>query len=153
MTRPVVTILLLPEHHSTVYQTTSVSNTNSTWLPWCCSGRVGRQKNDDWLHLFDVVIVGCAKPGFFCERRPLFAVNPVDGTLMNTDNGAPIIPIGEEDLPTGGVSHLSSLMVVVLGPCCALCWVRDFGLLPVYCCPSCTCLVWLHNDATQILPV
>eukprot|EP00877_Chromochloris_zofingiensis_P002493 jgi/Chrzof1/12244/Cz06g26250.t1 len=82
--------------------------TNSLWdytnvvMNFLVSGRVGRQKNDDWLHLFDVVIVGCAKPGFFCERRPLFAVNPVDGTLMNTDNGAPIIPIGEEDLPTGG---------------------------------------------------
>eukprot|EP00775_Hariotina_reticulata_P000930 gene930-1256_t len=58
-----------------------------------------REKNDEWLRLFDVVVVGCGKPGFFSERRPLFAVNTRDGSLHNTDNGAPIIPIGDEDLP------------------------------------------------------
>jgi hypothetical protein len=49
--------------------------------------------------MFDVVVVGCGKPGFFSERRPLFAVSTRDGSLHNTDNGAPIIPLGEEDLP------------------------------------------------------
>lgn len=69
-------------------------------LPWLrCRKRVGKAKNDEWLRLFDVVVVGCGKPGFFSERRPLFAVNTRDGSLHNTDNGAPIIPIGEEDLP------------------------------------------------------
>ena len=53
------------------------------------SKRTGRRKNEDWLSLFDVVVVGCGKPGFFNERRPLFAVNTRDGSLMNTDNGAP----------------------------------------------------------------
>jgi len=46
-----------------------------------------------------VVVVGCGKPGFFNERRPLFAVNTRDGSLMNTDNGAPTLPIDEDDLP------------------------------------------------------
>lgn len=68
-------------------------------IPCHCSKRVGKSKNDEWLRFFDVVIVGCGKPGFFSERRPLFAVNTRDGSLQNTDNGAPIIPIGEEDLP------------------------------------------------------
>jgi hypothetical protein len=64
-----------------------------------CRKRVGKAKNDEWLRMFDVVVVGCGKPGFFNERRPLFAVEPRDGSLRNTDNGAPIIPLGEEDLP------------------------------------------------------
>ena len=64
---------------------------------------MGRQKTDEWLRFFDVVIVGCSKPGFFSERRPLFAVNTNNGSLQNTDNGAPTIPIGEEDLPAEGV--------------------------------------------------
>ncbi|KAF8065819.1 nt5c2 [Scenedesmus sp. PABB004] len=82
--------------------------TNSLWdythvvMNYLVSKRVGRAKNDDWLRLFDVVIVGCGKPGFFSERRPLFGVNTADGTLVNTDGGAPIIPIGEEDLPPDG---------------------------------------------------
>lgn len=75
---------------------------------------MGKSKNDEWLRLFDVVIVGTGKPGFFSERRPLFAVNPKDGTLQNTDNGAPIIPIGEEDLPddiqVGGAQITRSVM-------------------------------------------
>jgi hypothetical protein len=61
--------------------------------------RVGKAKSDEWLRMFDVVVVGCGKPGFFSERRPLFAINTKDGSLRNTDNGAPIIPLGEEDLP------------------------------------------------------
>ena len=41
--------------------------------------------------------------GFFSERRPLFAVDPSDGSLRNTDGGAPIIPIGLDDLPADNV--------------------------------------------------
>lgn len=64
---------------------------------------MGRKKNDEWLSFFDVVLVGCGKPGFFNERRPLFAVNTKDGSLMNTDNGAPTLPIDENDLPADQV--------------------------------------------------
>lgn len=67
------------------------------------SKRVGKKKNDEWLSFFDVVLVGCGKPGFFNERRPLFAVNTRDGSLMNTDNGAPTLPIDEDDLPADQV--------------------------------------------------
>eukprot|EP00879_Flechtneria_rotunda_P000833 GHRR01000958.1.p1 GENE.GHRR01000958.1~~GHRR01000958.1.p1 ORF type:complete len:660 (+),score=216.69 GHRR01000958.1:198-2177(+) len=79
--------------------------TNSLWdytnvaMSYLIDKRVGRARNDDWLRYFDVVVVGCGKPGFFSERRPLFAVDTKDGSLRNTDNGAPIIPIGEEDMP------------------------------------------------------
>ncbi|GBF93676.1 hypothetical protein Rsub_06779 [Raphidocelis subcapitata] len=79
--------------------------TNSLWdythvvMNYLCSGLTGRRKSEEWLRLFDVVIVGAAKPGFFSERRPLFAVDPSDGSLRNTDGGAPIIPIGLDDLP------------------------------------------------------
>ena len=69
------------------------------WCSYFCSKRTGRKKNDEWLSFFDVVVVGCGKPGFFNERRPLFAVNIKDGSLMNTDNGAPTLPIDEDDLP------------------------------------------------------
>jgi hypothetical protein len=65
--------------------------------------RVGKAKNDDWLSFFDVVLVGCGKPGFFNERRPLFAVNTRDGSLVNTDNGAPTLPIDDTDLPADQV--------------------------------------------------
>ncbi|KAI8472984.1 MAG: purine 5'-nucleotidase [Monoraphidium minutum] len=90
--------------------------TNSLWdytnvvMNHLCSGRVGRDKNDDWLDLFDVVIVGCAKPGFFSERRPLFAVDPADGSLANTDGGAPIIPIDAADLPADNLGSTASVL-------------------------------------------
>jgi len=67
-----------------------------------------RPRTTDWLRLFDVVVVGCAKPGFFSERRPLFAVNPRDGTLRNTDNGAPVTPIGEDEDPSGATAARSA---------------------------------------------
>ena len=64
-----------------------------------------KKRSTSWLRLFDVVVVGCAKPGFFSERRPIFAVNPRDGTLRNTDNGAPITPIGEDEDPSGATAE------------------------------------------------
>lgn len=88
--------------------------TNSLWdythvvMNYLCSGLTGRRKTEEWLRLFDVVIVGCAKPGFFSERRPLFAVEPSDGSLRNTDGGAPIIPIGLDDLPEDTLGSTAS---------------------------------------------
>lgn len=49
---------------------------------------------------FDIVVTGCGKPAFFSERNLLFAVNPANAALSNTDNGAPILPIVSDDLPT-----------------------------------------------------
>ncbi|KAG2449454.1 hypothetical protein HYH02_005601 [Chlamydomonas schloesseri] len=61
-------------------------------------GKTGSQKTTDWLKYFDVVMVGCAKPSFFQHRAPLFSVDVNTGMLRNTDNGAPIIPIDEQDM-------------------------------------------------------
>lgn len=43
------------------------------------TGRVGADKNDDWLSYFDVVFTGCGKPAFFTSKQPLFAVDPKTG--------------------------------------------------------------------------
>ncbi|KAK1555553.1 hypothetical protein Q3G72_028056 [Acer saccharum] len=52
--------------------------------------------NFDWLHYFDVVITGSAKPGFFHDgnHANLFEVEPVSGMLLNTDNGTPMPQMG-----------------------------------------------------------
>ncbi|WIA17049.1 hypothetical protein OEZ85_013956 [Tetradesmus obliquus] len=95
--------------------------TNSLWdythvvMNYLCGKRVGKAKNDEWLRMFDVVVVGCGKPGFFSERRPLFAVSTRDGALHNTDNGAPIIPLGEEDLPDDILGRGSTMSQLDLG--------------------------------------
>jgi hypothetical protein len=79
--------------------------TNSLWdysnvvMNYVLEGKVGADKNDEWLRYFDVVIVGSAKPAFFTSKQPLFAVETKTGKLLNTDNGAPVIPIDEKDIP------------------------------------------------------
>lgn len=79
--------------------------TNSLWdytnvvMNYLLCGRVGKEKNLDWLQYFDVVITGSAKPAFFQtdSRSPLFEVDLKTGYLMNTDNGTPMTPIGAPD--------------------------------------------------------
>lgn len=80
--------------------------TNSLWdytnvvMNWLISGKKGNERNDEWLKYFDVVITGCGKPRFFTERKDLFEVHPATGMLWNTEGGSPMIPLGEDDLPT-----------------------------------------------------
>ena len=65
------------------------------WLP-LLAGRVGKEaRSEEWLEYFDVVITGCGKPAFFEVKKPLFGVDTATGALYNTDNGTPMIPIGE----------------------------------------------------------
>ena len=75
------------------------------------------------LQEFDVVITGCGKPAFFSEGGVLFAVNPADGTLANTDNGAPILQIDQADKPTSmpmpAKSNYNSVRVSPARGCCA----------------------------------
>lgn len=52
------------------------------------------------LQYFDVVMTGCRKPDFFSERNLLFAVSTADSRLSNTDNGAPVLPIDQADVPS-----------------------------------------------------
>jgi 5'-nucleotidase len=45
-----------------------------------------QQRTNDWLELFDLVIVGSCKPAFMLDPYlNLFRVNPQDGSLRNTD--------------------------------------------------------------------
>lgn len=81
--------------------------TNSLWdyssvvMNWLIGGKVGSGERDDaWLEYFDVVITGCGKPRFFTERKDLFEVHVRTGMLWNTEGGSPMVPIGEDDLPT-----------------------------------------------------
>ncbi|GFH22042.1 uncharacterized protein HaLaN_19443, partial [Haematococcus lacustris] len=94
--------------------------TNSLWdytnvaMNYVLDDKVGADKSTDWLRFFDVVVVGCGKPGFFNSSGQLFHVDVKSGLLSNTDNGAPIIPVDEADrsepaqpqleLPPGGMS-------------------------------------------------
>lgn len=43
------------------------------------TGRVGADKNDEWLSYFDVVITGSGKPNFFTQKQSLFAVDVKTG--------------------------------------------------------------------------
>ena len=81
--------------------------TNSLWdyttvvMNWLIGGKVGPGERDDkWLEYFDVVFCGCRKPLFFTDRKDLFEVHPRTGMLWNTEGGSPMLPIGEEDLPS-----------------------------------------------------
>ncbi|KAK9843987.1 hypothetical protein WJX81_001142 [Elliptochloris bilobata] len=80
--------------------------TNSLWdythivMNFLLHGRTGAERNYDWLEYFNVVITGCGKPDFFIQKKPLFEVHLDTGLLYNTDGGTPMVPIGEEDLPT-----------------------------------------------------
>ncbi|GMH44237.1 hypothetical protein BSKO_12171 [Bryopsis sp. KO-2023] len=82
--------------------------TNSLWdytdvtMNYLLGGKVGKaNRSHDWLKHFDVVLTGCDKPGFFNTRKPLFLVDTKTGFLVNTDDGAPIASVGDEDYPTG----------------------------------------------------
>ncbi|GLC48217.1 hypothetical protein PLESTB_000071700 [Pleodorina starrii] len=78
--------------------TNSLFDYTNVVMNFLISGKTGSQKTSDWLQYFDVVMVGCAKPSFFQHRAPLFSVDVNTGMLKNTDNGAPIIPIDEQDM-------------------------------------------------------
>jgi len=78
--------------------------TNSLWdythvvMNFLCCGCVGDAKTLEWTRHFDVVITGSSKPRFFeDERAPIFAVDPRNGSLLNTDNGAPLPAVGGSD--------------------------------------------------------
>jgi HAD superfamily 5'-nucleotidase-like hydrolase len=92
--------------------------TNSLWdytnvvMNFMMGGKVGSDKNLDWLSYFDVVVVGSAKPRFFNDNQPLFQVETTSGVLLNTDEGNPMADLDDneaseeeslEPLPVGKV--------------------------------------------------
>lgn len=91
--------------------------TNSLWdytsvvMNYVLSGKVGSQRDDEWLRHFDVVITGCGKPRFFTDRKDLFEVHPSTGMLWNTEGGSPMVPIGEADLPSPELGSTAPICV------------------------------------------
>jgi 5'-nucleotidase len=50
--------------------------------------KAGGDKDFAWLELFDLVLVGGNKPAFLLEQSlPVYAVDPLDGSLSNLDAG------------------------------------------------------------------
>ncbi|GIL92324.1 hypothetical protein Vretifemale_19840 [Volvox reticuliferus] len=88
--------------------TNSLFDYTNVVMNFLISGKTGAQKTSEWLQYFDVVMVGCAKPSFFQHRAPLFSVDVNTGMLKNTDNGAPIIPIDEQDMSEESAAVASS---------------------------------------------
>lgn len=61
------------------------------------------QKKNEWLDLFDLVIVGSCKPAYMLDPYlNLFRINPADGSLMNTDGVYEIDALG----PNGATKFL-----------------------------------------------
>ncbi|CEF99723.1 HAD-superfamily hydrolase, subfamily IG,5'-nucleotidase [Ostreococcus tauri] len=97
--------------------------TNSLWdysnvvMNYIIDGHVGDAKTLDWLNLFDVVITGSSKPGFFAnDSSTIFEVDTKTGHLRNTDNGAPLTPIGSVQDVTHKRALARGLSVVGAGP-------------------------------------
>ena len=92
--------------------------TNSLWdftnvvMNFLVADKRGDAKTVEWLNLFDAVITGSCKPGFFeNERAAIFEVDVLTSDLRNTDDGAPMVPIGAseaEDAPFAGLGSFSS---------------------------------------------
>jgi len=97
--------------------------TNSLWdytnvvMNYLIDGNIGDAKTLEWLSLFDVVITGSAKPGFFAnDSATIFEVDTVTGLLHNTDNGAPLTPIGSVSDVTHKRALASGLRATGQGP-------------------------------------
>ena len=69
-------------------------------MNYLIDGKIGADRDHEWLRHFDVVVTGCGKPRFFTDRKDLFEVHPDSGMLWNTEGGSPMVPIGDADLPT-----------------------------------------------------
>jgi 5'-nucleotidase len=62
------------------------------------------QKKNEWLELFDIVIVGSCKPAYMLDPYlNLFRINPQDGSLLNTDGIYEIDALG----PDGAAKFLA----------------------------------------------
>jgi len=55
------------------------------------------QKKNEWMDMFDIIIVGSCKPAYMLDPYlNLFRVNPEDGTLKNTDGTYEIDALGQD---------------------------------------------------------
>jgi len=85
-----------------------------------------KRKENDWLELFDLAVVGACKPAYMLDPYlNLFRVNPTDGTLRNTDgvyeinalepNGAEKFLAKGKVFQGGNWKHLHALMETQAG--------------------------------------
>lgn len=85
-----------------------------------------RQKKNEWLELFDLVVVGSCKPAYMLDPYlNLFRVRPEDGSLLNTDGVYEIEALGEsgaskflsagKTFQGGNWLHLQAMLEIVAG--------------------------------------
>jgi len=83
-------------------------------------------KKNEWMDLFDVVIVGSCKPAYLVDQYlSLFRVKPEDGSLLNTDGLFEIEALGENGAEKflemgkafqgGNWQHLTRMLNVAAG--------------------------------------
>mmetsp|Transcript_31384 Transcript_31384/g.34738 ORF Transcript_31384/g.34738 Transcript_31384/m.34738 type:complete len:269 (+) Transcript_31384:1051-1857(+) len=84
------------------------------------------KKKNEWIDEFDVIIVGSCKPKYMLDPRlSLFRVNPVDGSLLNTDglyeikalepNGADKFLSAGKVFQGGNWKHLQAMLEIEAG--------------------------------------
>lgn len=84
------------------------------------------QKDNEWLELFDLVIVGSCKPAYMLDPYlNLFRINRRDGSLLNTDGVYEIDALGEDGAAKflkkghvfqgGNWLHLQAMLEIVAG--------------------------------------
>jgi 5'-nucleotidase len=84
------------------------------------------QKNNEWLELFDLVVVGSCKPAYMLDPYlNLFRINSRDGSLLNTDGVYEIDALGEDGAAKflakghvfqgGNWLHLQAMLEIVAG--------------------------------------
>ena len=84
------------------------------------------KKRNEWIDLFDLVVVGSCKPAYLVDPYlNLFRVNPKDGSLLNTDGLFEIEALGENGAQKflkrgtvfqgGNWKHLTALLEIEAG--------------------------------------
>lgn len=68
-------MLLRPTARQVFLATNSLWDYTTVVMNFIISDNSGSNRNEDWLNLFDAVVTGCRKPGYFTERMPLFEVH------------------------------------------------------------------------------
>jgi 5'-nucleotidase len=109
--------------------TNSLWEYTSTAMNYLYHGRLvspEQQRENEWVDLFDLVIVGSCKPAYMLDPYlNLFRVNPADGSLLNTDGVYEIDALGENGAQTflargktfqgGNWLHLNALLGIKAG--------------------------------------
>jgi HAD superfamily 5'-nucleotidase-like hydrolase len=74
-------------------------------------GESADAKEHRWIEMFDVVIVGSSKPGFFMQSNPLYEVDPATGWMRNASR----LPLAHRVFQGGNFRQLHQLLDVQVG--------------------------------------